>query len=357
MTETIRKTLPDHLFIRHDTNAETRIETLADAGYLTPTCLFFVRNNSATPTIDAAVWELRIGGPGVARPFTLTYDELLSLPRKTVTCFLECAGNGRTLYDKLLGRPASGTRWGLGAFGVAEWGGVALDDLLARAGLRPTAVDVLVSGLDTPVIERPIPVDVALRPDTLIATHMNGEPLPPDHGFPARLIVPGRIGMANIKWVGAITVAEEHVWVEKNTTDYVLMGPGYAAEPPAMGEPLDDLVVKSALFLPWPAELSTGHQTVRGYAWSPFGTIARMDVSLDGGATFAPARLVGPNLPKAGTRWEFDLDLPPGDHTITATATDEHGNTQHTLSEQVWNELGYLFGAMVPHPVQVRHAI
>jgi DMSO/TMAO reductase YedYZ molybdopterin-dependent catalytic subunit len=266
---------------------------------------------------------------------------------------LECAGNGRTLYDKLYGRPAAGTRWGLGAFGVAEWRGVPLAALLERAGLRPSAVDVLVSGLDTPVIERPIPVEVALQPDTLIATHMNGEPLPPDHGFPARLIVPGHIGMANIKWIGAITVAEERVWVEKNTTDYVLIGSDYAAEPPAMGAPLHMLVVKSALFLPWPATLPAGPQTVTGYAWSPFGAIRQVDVSLDGGATFAPARLVGPNLPKAGARWEFDLAAEPGELTITPRATDEHGNTQHPVSEQQWNELGYLFGAMAAHPVVV----
>lgn len=354
MSDSIIKPLPEAAFIRRGTNAETRLEAPAGAGYLTPNELFFVRNNSATPRIDAGAWRLRVGGPGVERPYSLSYAELLALPARAVTCFLECAGNGRTLYEMLLGRPAEGTRWGLGAFGVAEWRGVPLGELLARAGLRPSAVDVLATGLDTPAIERPVPVDVALRPDTLIATHMNGEPLPPDHGFPARLIIPGRIGMANIKWLGAVTVAEERVWVEKNTTDYVLKGPGYTAEPPAEGERLDDLVVKSVLFLPWPAELPAGRQTVTGYAWSPFGRVARVDVSLDGGRTFAPARLVGPNLPKAGVRWEVDLDLSPGEFTITPRATDEHGNAQPPLAEQRWNELGYLFGAMAPHPVVVR---
>lgn len=354
MTDAIRKPLPDNVFVRHETNAETRIEALAGAGYLTPNEMFFVRNNSATPVLDAAAWRLAVGGPGVERPFELTYDELLSLPSRTVTCFLECAGNGRTLYGELLGRPAQGTRWGLGAFGVAEWRGVALADLLARAGVRAEAVDVLASGLDTPPIKRPIPVAVALEPETLIATHMNGEPLPPDHGFPARLIIPGWIGMANVKWVGAITVATERVYVEKNTTDYVLKGPDYAPEPPAEGARLDRLVVKSALYLPWPAELRAGPQTIAGFAWSPNGAIARVDVSLDGGATFAPARLAGPNLPRAGTRFEFDIDARPGQMTITPRATDEQGITQHPLRQQVWNELGYLFGATAPHPVRVQ---
>jgi DMSO/TMAO reductase YedYZ molybdopterin-dependent catalytic subunit len=353
MTDTIHKPLPSGYFIRHETNAETRIEALANAGYLTPNHLFFVRNNSATPAIDARTWRLQIEGAGIERPFSLVYDELLALPSQTVTCFLECAGNGRTLYDRLMGRPASGTHWGLGAFGVAEWRGVALAALLERGGLRPSAVDVLARGLDTPPIERPIPVEVALRPDTLIATHMNGAPLPHDHGFPARLIVPGRIGMANIKWLGAIRVSTERVWVEKNTTDYVLVGPDYEAKPPALGEPLDELVVKSALYLPWPGTLPAGPQTLAGYAWSPFGTIAQVDVSLDGGTSFAPARLVGPNLPKAGTRWEFDADLRPGEITITPRATDDRGYSQYPVAEQKWNELGYLFGAMAPHPVTV----
>lgn len=354
MADAILKPLPDSLFIRHETNAETRIEALAAAGYLTPNELFFVRNNSATPDIDVTMWRLAVGGLGVERAFDLSYDELLALSSRTVTCFLECAGNGRTLYDKLLGHPAKGTLWGLGAVGVAEWRGVALRNLLARAGVRPEAVDVLASGLDTPPIERPIPVAAALDPDTLIATHMNGAPLPPDHGFPARLIVPGWIGMANVKWLGAITVANERVYVEKNTTDYVLKGPDYAAEPPADGARLDRLVVKSALYLPWPADLSAGKQTVAGFAWSPNGTIAAVDVSLDGAATFARARLVGPNLPRAGTRFEFDLDARPGEFTITPRATDDQGIMQHPPSEQVWNELGYLFGAMAPHPVRVQ---
>jgi sulfane dehydrogenase subunit SoxC len=353
MTDSIVKPLPAEHFIRHETNAEARLDTLPLDGYTTPNELFFVRNNSATPQIDVQNWRLSITGPGVARPYSLSYEELLSLPPQTVTCFLECAGNGRSLYDELLDRPSAGTPWKLGAFGVAEWRGVALFDLLKRAGIKPSAVDVLVSGLDMPPIERPIPVAAALAANTLIATHMNGETLPLDHGFPARLIVPGWIGMANIKWVGSITVAEERVYVEKNTTDYILLGPDYPAEPPALGARLDRLVVKSVLFLPWPGTLVAGRQTVQGYAWSPNGAIAQVDVSLDGGQSFTPARLVGPNLPQAGTRWEYAFDAHPGEMTITTRATDEQGDRQPPLEELVWNELGYLFGAMIPHPIRV----
>jgi sulfane dehydrogenase subunit SoxC len=353
MKGSIIKPLPAGHFIRHETNAETRLDALTPESYTTPNDLFFVRNNSATPLIDFRTWRLAISGPGVERPYSLSYEELLALPAQVVACFLECAGNGRSLYGELMDRPAVGTPWKLGAFGVAEWRGVALADLLQRAGIRPSAVDVLVSGLDAPPIERPIPVATALADNTLIATHMNGEPLPPDHGFPARLIVPGWIGMANIKWVGKITVAEERVYVEKNTTDYILLGPDYPAEPPASGARLDRLVVKSVLFLPWPGTLATGRQTVQGYAWSPNGTIARVDISLDGGQTFNPARLIGPNLPQAGTRWEFVFDAYPGEMTIISRATDDQGHRQPPVEEQAWNKLGYLFGAMIPHPIRV----
>lgn len=353
MSRSIIKPVPTTSFINHDTNAETRLEALDIDSYLTPTELFFVRNNSATPLIDAATWRLAIGGDAVAAPFSLSYDELLALPAHTVTCYLECAGNGRSFYGELTGQPGEGTPWKLGAIGIAEWRGVPLAALLERAGVRPSAVDVNVVGLDSPPIERPIPIDVALQPDTLLATHMNGEPLPPDHGFPLRLMVPGWIGMGNVKWVGRIDVATERVYVEKNTTDYIMLGPDYPAEPPALGGRLDRQVVKSALMLPWPAVLGAGRQTVRGLAWSPNGRIERVDVSLDGGRTFRPAELFGPNLPRAGTKWSFTWDAAPGELTITPRATDETGVTQPAAAEQTWNKLGYLFGAMVPHPVTV----
>lgn len=353
MNRPILKPVPDATFINHDTNAETRLEALDIDSYLTPNELFFVRNNSATPAIDVTAWRLEVGGDAILHPFTLDYDELLAMPAHTVTCYLECAGNGRSFYGELTDRPGEGTPWKLGAIGIAEWRGVPLAALLARAGVTQSAVDVNVIGLDTPPIERPIPIDVALHPDTLLVTHMNGELLPPDHGFPLRLIVPGWIGMANVKWVGRITVSSERVYVEKNTTDYIMLGPDYPAEPPALGGRLDRQVVKSALMLPWPAILAAGRQTVRGLAWSPNGAIDRVEVSLDGGRTFQAAELFGPNLPQAGTKWSFTWEATPGEMTITPRATDDTGATQPDASEQRWNKLGYLFGAMVPHPVTI----
>ncbi|MFC1846401.1 hypothetical protein ACFLYM_03165, partial [Chloroflexota bacterium] len=131
------------------------------------------------------------------------------------------------------------------------------------------------------------------------------------------------------------------------------IGPDYPPQSPTKGPVITTQLVKSACCLPWPATLKSETQKIIGYAWSPFGKIAEVEVSIDNGKTFRPAALVGPNIERAGTRWEFTFDAKPGNITITPRATDDQGNTQYDISEQKWNQKGYLFGAMVPHPVTV----
>ncbi len=137
-----------------------------------------------------------------------------------------------------------------------------------------------------------------------------------------------------------------------NTTSYVLIGPDYQAQPPSKGPVVTEQVMKSALALPWPATLKAGPQKVMGYAWTPNGKIAKVEVSVDGAKTFAPAKLVEPNVERAGVRWEFSFDARPGDMTITPRASDDKG-AQPDVAQQKWNEQGYIFGAAVPHPVKV----
>ncbi|MBI2831474.1 MAG: sulfite oxidase [Chloroflexi bacterium] len=334
-------------------NVEMRFEVMANRTYATPNSFFFVRSHTSSPVIDVKTWKLSIGGDGVSKPFDLTYDDLLKMPAKTITRYVECAGNGRGFFGSLMNKPAQGGQWRLGAYGIAEWTGVQLGELLTRAGIKPTAVDVMPTGLDSTKVERPMSVSKAMLEDTIVAYMMNGEILPGDHGFPARVVTPGWVGIANIKWVGNIRVSEQPIFVEKNTTNYVFIGPDYSPQPPAQGPILTNQIMKSALCLPWPAALKAGTQKVVGYAWSPFGKIKKVDVSLDGGNTFQGATLTGPNIEKAGTRWEFSFDAKPGDITITPRATDEKDNIQYPVSEQKWNQLGYLFGAMAPHPVKV----
>jgi sulfane dehydrogenase subunit SoxC len=335
-------------------NFEMRFEDLANRTYQTPNSLFFVRNHTGSQVVDVSTWKLSIEGDGVNSPFSLTYDDLLKMPATTVTRYVECAGNGRSFFTSLLNNAAQGGQWHFGAYGVADWTGVKLSALLNRAGLKSNAVDVMPVGLDSTSVQRPMPVDKAMQDDTLVAYMMNGEMLPIDHGFPARVITPGWVGVNNIKWVGKITVSTQPLQVEKNTTSYVLIGPDYPAQGAALGPAVTTQVMKSAICLPFPATISAGPQKVVGYAWSPNGKISAVDVSLDGGKTFQSANLVGPNIEKAGSRWEYSFTAQTGSMTITPRATDDKNNVQYDISKQKWNQLGYIFGAMVPHPVTVQ---
>jgi sulfane dehydrogenase subunit SoxC len=351
----IHKPIPDRFFIRHgETNAETRFEAMSWQEYATPNALFFVRSHDATPEIDIDEWRLEVTGDGIENELSLSFDDILAMPSVTITRFLECTGNGRSFFEEFLEQPGQGSQWKLGAYGIAEWTGVRLRDILEMAGLREEAVDVMPTGLDEPGIERPLPVDKALEDDSILAYKMNGDLLPPDHGFPLRALISGWGGISSIKWVGSITVSTEKIWVDKNTNSYVLIGPDYEdVEGPPPGPPTDEQVMKSAIALPWPARLAPGRQEITGYAWSPTGTISAVEVSLDDGNTFEQAQLEGPNEAMAGTRWRYAFDAQEGEMTVTVRATDDQGNTQPPLSEQVWNELGYLFEAAVPHPVTV----
>ena len=252
------KPIPRDLFIQHDVCVETRWESMYSRGYVTPASLFYIRNHGPTPTIDVKTWRLKVQGPGVAKPLELSYDDILRMPSVTVTRFIECAGNGRILFKEYQGDMPKGRPWRFGSYGLAEWTGVALSEILERAAIKPTAVDVMPTGLDRSAVERPMPVAKAMEPDTVLAYAMNGDIIPPDHGYPARVVVPGWVGINSIKWVGSITVSEEPIYVERNTEEYVLAGPGFEPQPPAWGPVLTSVPVRSAIALPWPATLPTG---------------------------------------------------------------------------------------------------
>jgi DMSO/TMAO reductase YedYZ molybdopterin-dependent catalytic subunit len=282
----------------------------------------------------------------------LTYSEILSMPSVSVIRYVECAGNGRSFFAAGHGKKADGTQWKLGAIGVAEWTGVPLSEVLNRAGLKKSATDVMPEGLDDLKVRRPMPVAKALEEDTLLVYAMNGQPLPPDHGFPLRVLVPGWIGVANIKWVGRIEVSEKPLFSNWNTDTYVLIGPDYRPEPPSKGPVLSNQDLKSALELPWGGEVSVGRRLVRGRSWSPFGKIAKVEYSLDQGKSWQTARLREPNIAAAWVRWDFDWQPQPGKYTIRVRATDEKGKTQ---PDQVpFNQQGYLYNAMVDHPLEVK---
>ncbi|MFI7540391.1 sulfite oxidase [Actinoplanes sp. NPDC049599] len=351
----IVKPLPPELFTVLGTNAEMRWSALAGQGYLVPVDRFFVRNHTSTPIIDATAWSLHISGAGLRHgPVSLSYRELRRLPSETITSTVECAGNGRSWFTTQQGQAVSGTAWQLGGIGVARWRGVRLSTVLRRAGLGRNAVDVLPIGLDPNYVtggvdlgpvRRPLPVRKALH-DVLLAYEMNGEPLPADHGHPVRLVVPGWIGIASIKWLGRIEVTDQPVFTPWNTQFYRLFGPGHPAE----GEPFDRQVVKSAFELDPGAQVPAGATLrLRGRSWSASGPIRHVDVSTDGGQAWRRARRVGGSEGAAWQRWEIDWRPAAGQHELLARATDVRGNTQPDVAE--YNKLGYLFDAVVRHPV------
>ena len=341
-------------FIKHgDKGLEARLENMQ--GLITPNRLFFVRNNSASLGLDLSDWRLVVEGDAVAEPLELTYGDIRSLPSRTLTSYLECAGNHRAMFDLVKGQKASGTQWMTGAISNGEWAGAGLRDVLTLAGIHASAVSVLLVGLDTESPEEGfryvLPVEKAMHPDTLLAYGLNGETLPRDHGFPLRAVVPGWVGSANIKWLGRIVVSSEQMWTRNNTTSYVLMGEQYLPLGEAQGQPVTIQSIKSALALPWPAELSAGRRRIQGYAQSPTGPISRVEWSADSGRTWTDADLPGQQPDSSWARFEFLWDAEPGQHAIMTRATDVAGNTQ---PDQVpFNEKGYLFNQPVPHPINV----
>ena len=332
---------------------ESRLETMQ--GGITPIRYFFVRNNGTSPGLEARDWRLLVKGDAVSTPLELSYRDIRAMPGRTLVSYLECAGNHRAMFDLVQGRPAQGTQWMTGAVGNAEWTGVALRDVLVRAGIRDDAVSVLLIGLDADAPEegfrRVLPVAKAMHPDTLLAYAMNGDILPPDHGFPLRAVVPGWVGSSSIKWLGRIHVSAEPLWTRNNSTSYVLIGDDFPAEGDRLGPAVTTQTIKSALALPWPAELAAGPHRIHGYAQSPHGPIAKVEWSLDGGATWREAAEVEPQFQYSWARFRIDLELRTGLHTMMTRATDAAGNMQPDSIP--FNAKGYLFNQPVPHPLRV----
>src|SRR5919204_4978826 len=178
---------------------------------VTPVGLHYLLIHYDVPVVDPAAWSLSLGGH-VEHELSLGLEELQARPAAELTVTMECAGNGRAHLDP---RPVS-QPWLLEAVGTAPWAGTPLRPLLEEAGVGESAVEVLFTGLDRGIdgeqeqlYQRALTVEEALRDDVLLAYEMNGSPLPPQHGFPLRLVVPGWYGMTNVKWLAEIEVLDE----------------------------------------------------------------------------------------------------------------------------------------------------
>lgn len=355
----ILKPTPPALFKDFGTNAETLWSSVDPQAYLTQQSRLFVRNHTKTPTIDRSTYALRVYGDGLATPrsegeaLSLTFADLQKLPHHQLTAVVECTGNGRSLFTTQQGQNVSGTAWTLGAVGTVRWSCVRLRDVLAAVGLSPDAVSIQATGLDDPFstygrVRRPFSVEKALD-DALLAWGMNGEDLLPDHGYPLRLVLPGWVGIASIKWLGSLEVAKTELTSPWNTTFYRMVGPQWPADSP----PLTVNPVRSAWELARDQVLPSRPVTLTGRSWSGAGRIAEVSVSLDGGDSWRPAVLDRRGREDEGwTQWSVRWGNPrPGRHELLARATDEQGRTQPF--EAAYNTQGYFFDAVVRHPVQV----
>jgi DMSO/TMAO reductase YedYZ molybdopterin-dependent catalytic subunit len=309
-------------------------------GLTVPNDRFFVRSNGPTPAIDAAAWRLEIRGL-VERERSLSLADLNVLPRRSITAFVECAGNGRSRFDP----PAEGTTWKNDAIGNAVWTGTSLSNVLDLAGIRDGAVEVVTQGADLPEMRRGLPVAIARDVDVLLVWEMNGEALPVVHGGPVRLLVPRWGGIASTKWLIGLEIVDRPFVGHYQGELYILISPA--------GErllPVREMPVKSVIAGPTDgATIAPGPATISGYAWSGYGGIARVDVSCDGGATWTAAAIVERAGPLSWVRFEHVWTAATGPARIRARATDERGLTQPDRA--AWNEKGYQMNAI--HEVQV----
>jgi len=331
-------------------NFETPIQYFRTA--ITPSNAFFVRYHLAgiPQPMKAAAWSLSVGGDSAERPMKFTMAELRKeFKPAQVTAVNQCSGNRRGLSEPHV----QGVEWGVGAMGNAVWSGVRLKDVLAKAGVKASAVEVVFDGADqgamqaTPDFVKSLPVDLALSDQVLIAFEMNGKPLPHWNGFPARLIVPGWTGTYWVKHLVSINVSstpEKNFWM--NPAYRVPRGmfpmPTFKSQLYAANEPITTMVVNSLI-----TSLRSGQQIargkpieVRGLAWDGGNGIAKVEVSVDTGATWQAAKL-GKDLGRFSFR-EFSLSAPtrePGARVVMARATSQSGETQ--VEQLKFNGAGY----------------
>jgi len=314
---------------------------------LTPNDRFFVRSHFGPPATVLAPWRLEVD-----RPLALSLADLEGLERVTVPAVLQCSGNGRAFFAPTI----PGVGWERGAVGNAEWGGVRLVDVLARAGVKADARHVLMHGADappnpkTPAFFRSLPLARALDRSTILATTMNGQPLPRLHGGPIRLVVPGWAGNHWIKWLRKLSLGLDEAPGFYQRTGYkipIVPGPPGVDPRPADLVPVTTLNVKSLIARPLEgATLKPGPVEVRGVAWTGEGVVEKVEVAtLEGPeAPWGRATLLGPATPGTWRAWTYTWQAAPGRHALRARATDSRGQAQPDATP--WNKSGYLWNGI-----------
>ena len=313
---------------------------------VTPVGLHYLLIHYDVPVVDPDTWSLTVRGE---RELVLRLDDLRARPAVELPVTMECAGNGRA---RLQPRPIS-QPWLLEAVGTARWGGTPLRPLLEEAGLRESATEVLFTGLDRGVeggieqrFQRSVALDEALRDEVLVAWEMNGAPLPPQHGFPLRLVVPGWYGMTNVKWLTEIAVLDEPFDGYQQAQGYRLR-----QEEDDEGVPLNRMAPRSLMVPPGIPEFLTRERTleageclVEGRAWSGLAPIEAVEVSVDGGSSWGEAELEAAEDRWAWRGWSYRWQAEPGDYVLCSRARDAAGNEQPV--DPPWNLGGYANNAV-----------
>jgi sulfane dehydrogenase subunit SoxC len=297
-------------------------------GVITPNGLHFERSHNGVPDIDPDGHRLLIHGM-VKRALVFTLDSLARYPMETRQAFIECAGNSAALYAK---DPVPGDVQQLhGLVSCAEWTGVKLSILLDEAGLDPDARWVLAEGADAAAMSRSVPL-AKVMDDALVALYQNGERVRPSNGYPMRLLLPGYEGNMNVKWLRRLKVTDRAVMTKDETSKYTLLL--------ADGTSLQfffPIEAKSIITHPSPGLglKGPGLYEVAGLAWSGSGKIGRVEVSADGGVSWAPAVLQEPVLPKALTRFRIAWQWDGAAVTLQSRAIDDTGYVQPTRAKQI----------------------
>ncbi len=307
---------------------------------LTPVGLHYLLIHFDIPFVDASTWRLEVGGR-VRRPMSLSLADVMAKPAETLAVTLECAGNGRARTSP---RPLS-QPWLNEAVGTAEWTGTPLRAILEEAGVREGAIEVVFTGLDRGVqgeidqqYERSLSLPDALRDEVLLAWAINGQPLPPQHGYPLRLIVPGWYGMTHVKWLRSITVTAQPFAGYQQARAY-----HFRVVDGETGEPVTRMLPRALMVPPGVPDFMSrlrfvepSIRRIEGRAWSGRAPIRRVEFSADGGESWVDTELDDPVSPHAWRGWSHRWDARrPGDYELCVRATDEGGNAQPIT--QSWN--------------------
>ena len=319
---------------------------------LTPVSAFYSRNHAPVPEVDPATWTLRVDGM-VHRPATFAMAELREIfDEHTETATLQCAGNRRRGLLEVADIPGEAP-WGPAATATARWTGIRLSDLLRHVGTDRSATDVAFLGADHCTGATPpqpfggsVPARKAGMPEVLLAWAMNDAPLTPVHGAPLRVVVPGYIGARSVKWLERITVQDAPSQNFYQASTYRLLPPDVdpSTTRPGDGVALGLVAVNSDVLAPADgAQVPAGPTTVTGYAFAGGDrTVVRVDVSTDGGRTWAQARLGEQLSPWTWRHWSAEVEVGVGEVEVLARAWDSSAALQPERAEQVWNPKGYV---------------